>query len=96
MLIYRQDGAISLPKDRVHLVFYNRCDQKDIDRAVGLLGTFPVGPLTVPVTYTAYQLLSNIPGPGKCAIFGLFWFDITILLSVELHFDFVASHFRLN
>ncbi|KAJ5201132.1 hypothetical protein N7449_005935 [Penicillium cf. viridicatum] len=49
------DGAISLPKDRVHLVFYNRCDQKDIDRAVELLGTFPVGPLTVPVTYTAYR-----------------------------------------
>ncbi|KAJ5173647.1 uncharacterized protein N7500_001578 [Penicillium coprophilum] len=49
------DGAIVLPKDHVHLVFYNRCDQKDIDRAVELLGTFPIGPLSVPVTYTAYR-----------------------------------------
>ncbi|KAJ5375689.1 hypothetical protein N7517_007695 [Penicillium concentricum] len=49
------DGAIVLPKDRIHLVFYNRCDQKDIDRAVGLLGTFPMGPLIVPATYTAYR-----------------------------------------
>ncbi|KAK4866000.1 hypothetical protein LT330_008740 [Penicillium expansum] len=49
------DGAISLPKDRVHLVFYNRCEQKDIDRAIELLDTFPMGPLTVPVTYTAYR-----------------------------------------
>ena len=60
MLIYRQDGAISLPKDRVHLVFYNRCNQKDIDRAVELLGTFPVGPLTVPVTYTAYREILSL------------------------------------
>ncbi|KAI2712108.1 hypothetical protein CBS147332_5744 [Penicillium roqueforti] len=49
------DGAISLPKDRIHLVFYNRCEQKDIERAVELLGTFPAGPLTVPATYTAYR-----------------------------------------
>ncbi|OQE34903.1 hypothetical protein PENCOP_c015G03793 [Penicillium coprophilum] len=49
------DGAIVLPKDHVHLVLYNRCNQKDIDRAVELLGTFPIGPLSVPVTYTAYR-----------------------------------------
>ncbi|KAJ5822559.1 hypothetical protein N7447_004899 [Penicillium robsamsonii] len=49
------DGAMLLPKDHIHLIFYNRCDQKDIDRAVGLLGTFPMGPLAVPVTYTAYR-----------------------------------------
>jgi hypothetical protein len=50
-----QDGAITLPKEHIHLVFYNRCEQKDIDRAVSLLGTFPMGPLAVPVTYTAYR-----------------------------------------
>ncbi|KAJ5505027.1 hypothetical protein N7463_007901 [Penicillium fimorum] len=49
------DGAMRLPKDHIHLVFYNRCDQKDINRAVELLGTFPMGPLAVPVTYTAYR-----------------------------------------
>ncbi|KAJ5753473.1 uncharacterized protein N7511_007626 [Penicillium nucicola] len=49
------DGAISLPKQHIHMVFYNRCEQKDIDRAVSLLGTFPAGPLAVPVTYTAYR-----------------------------------------
>ncbi|KAJ5972976.1 uncharacterized protein N7479_002894 [Penicillium vulpinum] len=49
------DGAIALPKDRIHLVFYNRCDPKDIEKAVELLGTFPPGPLLVPATYTAYR-----------------------------------------
>ncbi|CAI7581630.1 unnamed protein product [Penicillium bialowiezense] len=49
------DGAIKLPLDNVHLILYNRCDPKDIERAVGLLGTFPSGPLSVPVTYTAYR-----------------------------------------
>lgn len=52
---YKQDGAIKLPKDSIHQVLYNRCDPKDIERAVELLGTFPPGPLSVPVTYTAYR-----------------------------------------
>jgi hypothetical protein len=46
---------MKLPKENMHLIFYNRCDQKDIERAVELLGTFPSGPLSVPVTYTAYR-----------------------------------------
>ncbi|KGO73225.1 hypothetical protein PITC_003130 [Penicillium italicum] len=49
------DGTISLPKHLVHLILYNRCNQKDIERAVELLGTFSLGPFTVPVTYTAYR-----------------------------------------
>lgn len=49
------DGALKLPKDNVHLILYNRCEPKDIERAVELLGTFPAGPLSVPVTYTAYR-----------------------------------------
>ncbi|KAJ5353502.1 hypothetical protein N7541_006066 [Penicillium brevicompactum] len=49
------DGALKLPKDNVHMILYNRCDPKDIERAVELLGTFPAGPLSVPVTYTAYR-----------------------------------------
>lgn len=46
---------MKLPKENMHFIFYNRCDPKDIERAVGLLGTFPLGPLSVPVTYTAYR-----------------------------------------
>jgi hypothetical protein len=46
---------MKLPTENIHLVFYNRCDPKDIERAVQLLGTFPSGPLSVPVTYTAYR-----------------------------------------
>ncbi|KAK9853462.1 Alpha/beta hydrolase family-domain-containing protein [Penicillium brevicompactum] len=49
------EGALKLPKDNVHMILYNRCDPKDIERAVELLGTFPAGPLSVPVTYTAYR-----------------------------------------
>jgi pimeloyl-ACP methyl ester carboxylesterase len=50
-----QDGAMLLDKDVIRDVFYNRCDPKDIDEAADLLGSFPSGPLTVPVTYTAYR-----------------------------------------
>lgn len=51
----QQDGAIKLPKDNLDLILYNGCDTKDVERAVELLGTFPSGPLSVPVTYTAYR-----------------------------------------
>jgi hypothetical protein len=44
-----------LNKDVVGMVLYNRCDPKDTAEAIELLGTHPSGPLTVPVTYTAYR-----------------------------------------
>lgn len=44
-----------LVKDAVRDVFYNRCDPKDVEEALDLLGSFPTGPLAVPVTYTAYH-----------------------------------------
>lgn len=50
-----QDGAILLPKHAIRDIFYNRCDLADIDEALTHLGSFPAGPLTVPVTYTAYR-----------------------------------------
>ncbi|KAB8226261.1 Alpha/beta hydrolase family-domain-containing protein [Aspergillus novoparasiticus] len=52
---FTEDGAMLLDKDVIRDVFYNRCDPKDVDEAVELLGSFPTGPLTVPVTYTAYR-----------------------------------------
>ncbi|KAE8356371.1 Alpha/beta hydrolase family-domain-containing protein [Aspergillus coremiiformis] len=52
---FTPDGAMLLDKDAVRDVFYNRCDSKDVDEAVDLLGSFPAGPLAVPVTYTAYR-----------------------------------------
>ncbi|RAL10878.1 alpha/beta hydrolase [Aspergillus homomorphus CBS 101889] len=48
------DGAMILDGNAIREVFYNRCDPADVDEAVGLLGSYPVGPLSVPVTYTAY------------------------------------------
>lgn len=41
-------------EDAAREVFYNRCDPKDVEEAIALLGTYPTGPLAVPVTYTAY------------------------------------------
>ncbi|KAE8409771.1 Alpha/beta hydrolase family-domain-containing protein [Aspergillus pseudonomiae] len=52
---FTEDGAMLLDKEVIRDVFYNRCDPKDVDEAVDLLGSFPTGPLTVPVTYTAYR-----------------------------------------
>ncbi|OOO13791.1 hypothetical protein OAory_01023860 [Aspergillus oryzae] len=52
---FTEDGAMLLDKDIIRDIFYNRCDPKDVDEAVELLGSFPTGPLTVPVTYTAYR-----------------------------------------
>lgn len=36
-------------------MLYNRCDPKDVDAAIELIGTHPAGPLAVPATYTAYR-----------------------------------------
>lgn len=44
-----------LDKIGIRDIFYNRCDPKDVDEAVKLLGSFPTGPLTVPVTYSAFR-----------------------------------------
>jgi pimeloyl-ACP methyl ester carboxylesterase len=43
-----------LDKVGIRDIFYNRCDPKDVDEAVELLGSFPMGPLSVPVTYSAF------------------------------------------
>ncbi|KAF7591450.1 hypothetical protein BBP40_001553 [Aspergillus hancockii] len=56
---FTPDGAILLDADAVRDVFYNRCDPADIDEATSLLGSFPSGPLTVPVTYTAYRAIPS-------------------------------------
>lgn len=45
----------SSPKQAIRDVFYNRCDPADVDEALTHLGSSPPGPLTVPVTYTAYR-----------------------------------------
>lgn len=42
-------------REAVYNTFYNRCDPKDAEAAFDLLGGFPVGPMLVPVTYTAYR-----------------------------------------
>lgn len=34
---------------------FNRCDPKDVEFALDLMGTHPAGPLIVPATYTAYR-----------------------------------------
>ncbi|KAE8381197.1 Alpha/beta hydrolase family-domain-containing protein [Aspergillus bertholletiae] len=52
---FTQDGAMLLDREVIRDVFYNRCDPKDVEEALDLLGSFPSGPLTVPVTYTAYR-----------------------------------------
>ncbi|KNG86422.1 hypothetical protein ANOM_005505 [Aspergillus nomiae NRRL 13137] len=57
---FTEDGAMLLDKEVIRDVFYNRCDPKDVDEAVDLLGSFPTGPLTVPVTYTAYREIPTI------------------------------------
>lgn len=44
-----------LSKDAVRDIFYNSCDPVDVEEALDLLRTFPLGPLTVPVTYTTYR-----------------------------------------
>ncbi|KAK2762808.1 hypothetical protein FQN54_000983 [Arachnomyces sp. PD_36] len=49
------DGSMTLNKDIIGEVFYNGCDEKDIAEAIELLGSYPSGPLAVPVTYTAYR-----------------------------------------
>lgn len=33
---------------------YNRCSPEDVEAAIAQIGTFSVGPLLVPATYTAY------------------------------------------
>lgn len=43
-----------LDKTACRLALYNDCDPRDTDEAISLLGSFPIGPLSVPVTYTAY------------------------------------------
>lgn len=50
-----KDGAMSLDREAIRDVFYNRCDPKDIQEAVDNLGSFPSGPLAVPVTYSAFK-----------------------------------------
>lgn len=35
-------------------LLYNRCAPEDVEAALDLVGSFPVGPLLVPATYTAY------------------------------------------
>lgn len=35
-------------------LLYNRCAPEDVEAALDLVGSFPVGPLMVPATYTAY------------------------------------------
>ncbi|KAE8149500.1 alpha/beta-hydrolase [Aspergillus avenaceus] len=52
---FTEDGAMLLDKAAIREVFYNRCQPQDVEEALGLLGSFPPGPLTVPVTYTAYK-----------------------------------------
>ncbi|PGH19379.1 hypothetical protein AJ80_04020 [Polytolypa hystricis UAMH7299] len=52
---FTEDGAMVLEKEAVRDVFYSRCDPKDVEEALDLLGTFPSGPLTVPATYAAYR-----------------------------------------
>ena len=44
------------PEDRkmASEMLYNRCSEEDIEAAIALVGSFPVGPLLVPATYTAY------------------------------------------
>ncbi|KAJ6160765.1 alpha/beta-hydrolase [Penicillium chermesinum] len=51
---FKPDGSMVLDKDACRMVLYNGCDPEDADKAVSLLGSFPAGPLSVPVTYTAY------------------------------------------
>jgi hypothetical protein len=46
---------VPLDRDIARDMLYNRCDPKDADAAIDLVGTHPVGPLTVPATYTAYR-----------------------------------------
>ncbi|KAJ5656306.1 hypothetical protein N7507_008256 [Penicillium longicatenatum] len=48
------DGAILLDKDVVREVFYNRCDPEEVQKALDLLGSFPPGPMAVPVTYSPF------------------------------------------
>ena len=43
-----------LDKNVVGNVFYNGCNPTDVQEALDLLGSFPSGPLSVPVTYSAF------------------------------------------
>ncbi|KAJ5746003.1 hypothetical protein N7520_011185 [Penicillium odoratum] len=49
-----EDGAMLLDPDTVRGVFYNRCDPDEVQEALDLLGSFPPGPLAVPVTYSPF------------------------------------------
>ncbi|KAL4782687.1 hypothetical protein BJX76DRAFT_358741 [Aspergillus varians] len=49
-----EERYLNFPTDASRTIFYNRCDPVDVERAVDLLGTFPPGPLAVPVTCAAY------------------------------------------
>ncbi|RAH43772.1 alpha/beta hydrolase [Aspergillus brunneoviolaceus CBS 621.78] len=52
---FTEDGAMIVDREAAREVFYNRCDPADVEEALDLLGSYPVGPLSVPVTYTAYR-----------------------------------------
>lgn len=43
-----------LDKHICRIALYDDCDPEDADEAISLLGSFPIAPLAVPVTYTAY------------------------------------------
>ncbi|KAJ5939105.1 alpha/beta-hydrolase [Penicillium verhagenii] len=49
-----EDGAMILDKDVVRGVFYDGCSPDEIEEALDLLGSYPSGPLSVPVTYSPF------------------------------------------
>lgn len=39
---------------------FNRCDPEDIEMALENFGSFPMGPLSVPVTYSAFEEIPSV------------------------------------
>ncbi|KAJ5160070.1 uncharacterized protein N7482_007074 [Penicillium canariense] len=52
---FTEDGAMVLEGEIVQDILYSRCDPKDAQEALSMLGSFPAGPLTVPATYSAFK-----------------------------------------
>ncbi|OAX80393.1 hypothetical protein ACJ72_05271 [Emergomyces africanus] len=55
MMPINEAGMIVPDRETTRQVVYSRCDPKDVDEALDLLGAQPLAPMAVPVTYTAYR-----------------------------------------
>ncbi|KAJ5279495.1 hypothetical protein N7478_004867 [Penicillium angulare] len=52
-MIPQEDGSLALDEDVAKDILFHGCDPQDVQQAVELLGSFPSGPMYVPVTYSA-------------------------------------------